>query len=288
LTLGGISAAAGRATLPELIATGASGDIRVFTDKLIIRDGAKIDVQSLGTGKAGNLQVVANSIFLENQGTISAATTSGEGGNISLQTRSVLMRHNSQISATASGTGNGGNINITGFSPANFVALLEGSKITADAVEGRGGNINIDTRGFFVCQTCQITASSQLGIAGQISINTPEAQSNFEVIDLPQEVAKPEQVVAQACRATANQNRSEFTITGRGGLPPRPSEQLSSGALFSFEPAASAAKEVQPTSQLPLPARGWYVNSQGVVVLASQSPNPSPYNSGLTSSNCQH
>lgn len=138
LVLGGISAAAGRANLPELPATGASGDVSISTGKLIVRDGAKIDVQSLGPGNAGNMQVVANSIFLDNQGTISATTTSGEGGNINLQTRTLLMRHNSQISATAGGSGNGGNITITGFSPANFVALLEGSKITADAFQGRG------------------------------------------------------------------------------------------------------------------------------------------------------
>ncbi|BAZ49020.1 filamentous hemagglutinin family outer membrane protein [Nostoc sp. NIES-4103] len=287
LTLGGLSAAAGRANLPELQATGASGDINVFTDKLIIRDGARIDVESLGSGNAGNLRVVANSILLDNQGIISAATTSGEGGNIFLQTNSLLMRHNSQISATAGGSGNGGNIDITGFSPANFVTLLEGSKITADAVEGRGGNISINTRGFFVCPTCQITASSQLGIAGQISIITPEAENNFEIVDLPQEVAKPEQVVAQACRATTTQDRSEFTITGRGGLPPRPSEQLSSGALISFDATVpTAATEVQNSFQLPSAARGWYVNAQGVVVLASQTPNPTPYSSGLTSSNC--
>jgi filamentous hemagglutinin family protein len=287
LTVGGLSAAAGRVNFPELNATGASGDIKLFTDKLIVRDGAGIGVESLGMGNAGNLEVVANSILLDNQGTISAATTSGEGGNISLQTNSLLMRRNSQISATAGGSGNGGNINITGFSPANFVTLLEGSKITADAVQGMGGNISINTRGFFVCPTCQITASSQLGIAGEISIITPEAENNFEIVDLPQEVAKPEQVVAQACRASARQTQSEFTITGRGGLPPRPSEQLSSGALISFEPAgASTATEVNNISQLPLPARGWYVNSQGVLVLASQTPNPSPYGSGLTSSNC--
>ncbi|BAY13977.1 two-partner secretion domain-containing protein [Calothrix sp. NIES-2098] len=288
LTLGGLSAAAGRVNSPELKVTGASGDINLFTDKLIVRNGAKIGVESLGQGNAGNLKVVANSIRLDNQGSISAATTSGEGGNISLQTHSLLMRHNSQISATAGGNANGGNINITGFSPTNFVALLEGSKITADAFQGAGGNISINTRGFFVCPTCQITASSQLGVAGQISINTPEAENNFEVIDLPQEVAKPEQVVAQACRASRRENESEFTITGRGGLPPRPSEQLSSGALISFEPAgASAATEVQNSSQLPLPARGWYVNAQGVVVLASQAPTPSPYGSGLSSANCQ-
>ncbi|MBD2210862.1 filamentous hemagglutinin N-terminal domain-containing protein [Nostoc linckia FACHB-104] len=287
LVLGGISAAAGRANLPELPATGASGDVRISTGKLIVRDGAKIDVQSLGPGNAGNMQVVANSIFLDNQGTISATTTSGEGGNINLQARTLLMRHNSQISATAGGSGNGGNITITGFSPANFVALLEGSKITADAFQGRGGNISINTRGLFACPECQISASSALGIAGEIKIITPEAESNFEIVDIPQEVAQPEQVVAQACRATARQARSEFTITGRGGLPPRPSEALSSGALVSFEPAVpSAATEVNRIAHLPEPARGWYVNSQGVLVLASQAPSASPYSSGLPSSNC--
>lgn len=287
LTLGGISAAAGRVNFPGIPVTGASGDIRIVTDKLMVRDGAKIDVQSLGSGNAGNLEIVANSIVLDNQGIIFATTASGEGGNISLQTNSLLMRRNSEISATAGGSGNGGNINITGFSPANFVTLLEGSKITADAVEGMGGNISINARGFFLCPTCQVSASSQLGIAGQVSIITPEAENNFEIVDLPQEVAQPEQVVAQACRGTTRQTQSEFTITGRGGLPPRPSEQLSSGALFSFEPAgSSAATEVQNSSQLPPAARGWYVNSQGVVVLASQAPTPSPYSSGLTGANC--
>lgn len=150
-----------------------------------------------------------------------------------------------------------------------------------------GGNISINTRGLFACPECQISASSALGVAGEITIITPEAESNFEIVDIPQEVAQPEQVVAQACRATARQARSEFTITGRGGLPPRPSEALSSGALVSFEPAVpSAATEVNRTAQLPEPARGWYVNSQGVLVLASQAPSASPYSSGLPSSNC--
>jgi filamentous hemagglutinin family protein len=266
---------------------GGNIDLRV-QNSLEVSGDSQISSDNFGAGVGGRLTIAASQVILNDRALLSAATTSGEGGNISLQTNSLLMRRNSQISATAKGSGNGGNINIAGFSAANFVTLLEGSKITADAVEGIGGNISINTRGFFVCPTCQITASSQLGIAGEINIITPEVESNFEVIDLPQEVAKPEQVVAQACPGTTSQNRSEFTITGRGGLPPRPSEQLSSGALISFEPVnTSAATEVNNTSQLPPPARGWYVNPQGVLVLASQTPNPTPYSSGLTSSNCQ-
>ncbi|MBD2410034.1 hypothetical protein FACHB389_07645 [Nostoc calcicola FACHB-389] len=265
---------------------GGNIDLRV-QNSLQVSGNSQISSDNVGMGAGGRLTIQGNQLILSDRALLSASTTSGEGGNISLQTNSLLMRRNSQISATAGGTGNGGNINIAGFSPANFVTLLEGSKITADAVQGIGGNISINTRGFFVCPTCQITASSQLGIAGEISIITPEAENNFEIIDVPQEVAKPEQVVAQACRGTASQKRSEFTITGRGGLPPRPSEQLSSGALISFEPVdASAATEVNNTSQLPPPARGWYVNAQGVLVLASEAPNATPYGSGLTSSNC--
>ncbi|PHJ54637.1 hypothetical protein VF14_30205 [Nostoc linckia z18] len=266
---------------------GGNIDLRV-KNSLQVFGNSQISSDNFGTGAGGRLTIEASQLTLDDRSLLSAATTSGEGGNISLQTNALLMRHNSQISATAGGSGNGGNINIAGFSPANFVTLLEGSKITADAFQGMGGNISINTRGFFVCPTCEITASSQLGVAGQISIITPEAENNFEIIDVPQEVAKPEEVVAQACRGTANQNRSEFTITGRGGLPPRPSEQLSSGALISFEPSdISTTTKVNNTSQLPPPARGWYVNPQGIVVLASQVPNPTPYGFGLTSANCQ-
>ncbi len=266
---------------------GGNIDLRV-KNSLQVFGNSQISSDNFGTGAGGRLTIEASQLTLDDRSLLSAATTSGEGGNISLQTNALLMRHNSQISATAGGSGNGGNINIAGFSPANFVTLLEGSKITADAFQGMGGNISINTRGFFVCPTCEITASSQLGVAGQISIITPEAENNFEIIDIPQEVAKPEEVVAQACRGTANQNRSEFTITGRGGLPPRPSEQLSSGALISFEPSdISTTTKVNNTSQLPPPARGWYVNPQGIVVLASQVPNPTPYGFGLTSTNCQ-
>ncbi|MEH2111220.1 S-layer family protein [Nostoc sp.] len=265
---------------------GGNIDLQV-QNSLEVSGNSQISSDNFGAGAGGRLTIAASHVGLSDRALLSASTASGEGGNISLQTNSLLMRTNSQISATAGGSGNGGNINIGGFSSANFVTLLEGSHITADAFQGMGGNISINTKGFFVCPTCQITASSQLGVAGQVSIITPEAERNFEVIDLPQEVAKPEQVVAQACRGTTSQNRSEFTITGRGGLPPRPSEQLSTGALISFEPAnTSAATEVNNTSQLPPPARGWYVNAQGVLVLASQTPNPTPYGSGLTSSNC--
>ena len=67
----------------------------------------------MGTGDAGTLEIVADSIRLEDRGKLIATTTSGEGGNINLQVRDILqLRNNGLISAEAGGTGNGGNIKI--------------------------------------------------------------------------------------------------------------------------------------------------------------------------------
>ncbi|MGJ5675518.1 MAG: filamentous hemagglutinin N-terminal domain-containing protein [Nostochopsis sp.] len=275
--------------------SGSSGDVTINTPKLRITNEGQVNAKNEGTGNAGSVRINSNSTFLDNRSSITAATTSGEGGNIFLQTNSLKMRHGSQISAEAGGSGNGGNITITGFSPTDFIVLLEGSKITANAFEGMGGNISINTQGLFVCPECQISASSQLGLDGQVEILTPDTSTNQEVLDLPQEISKPEEVVAQVCPADKKQRQSEFIITGRGGLPPRPSEPLSSEALLSFEyyptqaeniSGGAIATKANQTQDLPPIARGWYVNSKGGVILTAATPTPTPYSSGLSSSSC--
>jgi filamentous hemagglutinin family protein len=278
-----------------VVPSGASGDVLINTGEFLVTDQALVTVGNQGSGNAGSVKVNADSIFLDNRGSITAATQSGEGGNIFLRTKTLEMRHGSQISAQAGGTGNGGNITITGFSAADSVVLLGNSKITANAFEGKGGNIQINSRGFFVCPECQISASSELGRSGAVEVIKPKTETNQEAVDLTPEIVKPEEVVAQVCPANRQQNKNQFTITGRGGLPPRPNEPLSSEALISFEPAASQAENpshparVQKqadNSTLPPPAQGWYVNSQGTVILTAHAPTGTAYGSGFTSLSC--
>ncbi|KYC38053.1 hypothetical protein WA1_37495 [Scytonema hofmannii PCC 7110] len=275
------------------IPSGAAQNVTINTGELRVTDGGQVTVRNQGSGNAGNFRVNARSILLDNGGSITAATKSGEGGNIILETDSLQMRHGSQISAEAGGTGNGGNITITGSSPTDFVVLLENSGITANAFEGRGGNIQINTQGLFVCPECKITASSQLGLDGAVQFITPDVGANQEAIDVPQEIVQPEEVVVQACTAKKEQDRSEFTITGRGGLPPQPNELLSSQALVSFEP--NQAENLSPstmaikqthTATLPPPARGWYVNPKGTVVLTANAPIVTYYTAGAIASSC--
>ncbi|MDI9637990.1 filamentous hemagglutinin N-terminal domain-containing protein [Geitlerinema splendidum] len=95
------------------VPSGFSGNVYINTPVLSVTDGARVATSNRGIGDAGTLQVSANSVFLDTQGSISAATASGEGGNIELNVRDVLLlRNNSPITASAGGTGNGGNIYI--------------------------------------------------------------------------------------------------------------------------------------------------------------------------------
>ena len=281
LVFGGLLARAGRADIPNVEVSGDAGDLRVATPELIVRNGATVDVQNYGSGDAGTLEIAADLVLIDNQAGITASTRSGQGGNIVIDAENVVWRRGSETTATAGGTGDGGNI----FINADTLVALEDSDITANAVEGMGGNIQIEAEGIFLCPTCQVVATSELGVDGEVELVLPETEASLEFLEVPEEVISPEQVVALACPANSS-SPSQFTITGRGGLPPRPSESLSPQALVSFDDSqASSNPDPAPSSsELPPPAQGWYVNAQGAVILAAQS--ATPYSSVLTPPNC--
>ncbi|NJL10638.1 MAG: S-layer family protein, partial [Calothrix sp. SM1_7_51] len=137
------------AVMPE--GTGTGGSVKLSTGEMIVRDGGEVTVSSTGLGTAGNLEIQARSVSLNNQGTITATTRSGQGGNITLYLEDLLLlRNRSQISTTAGGRqfgGDGGNITIN--SPFIVAIPKEDSDIAANAFSGKGGMVNINTNGLF-------------------------------------------------------------------------------------------------------------------------------------------
>ncbi len=133
------------------------------------------------TGTAGDIIVTSPKVTLNNQARLNAESTSGNGGNINLNSNLLLLRRGAQITTNA-GTeqkgGDGGNININ----SKFIVAVpkENSDITANAFQGRGGNINITAQGIFGIEarpkpselTNDITASSDLGLSGNINLNS--------------------------------------------------------------------------------------------------------------------
>ncbi len=235
----GVSPNSGLFANTEAGSTGNSGSIFIDPNSVIIRDGAQIAVNSDGSGVGGEINLQADSLTLD-RGKITAETASNQGGNINLTLSDLLtLRNNSQITTTA-GTnqarGDGGNITID----APFIIAFpnEDSNIQADAFEGDGGNIRINTNGIFgiefrdeATSLSDITASSEFGQQGEVEINTSAIDPTRGLNNLPQEAVEAE--VAQSCQTVGGKSTLEFFDIGRGGLPPNPDDLFTSETVIA-------------------------------------------------------
>ncbi len=269
-----------------------SGTVTVNTEQLRVEDGARVAVSNQGSGNAGNLEVKAGSIFLDNQGTLTADTASGEGGNIKLELQNLLlMRRNSLISAEAGGTGNGGNIDMD----TTFLVAFENSDIIANAFEGRGGNVQITAQGIVGIEFCLqntpescITVSSEFGEDGVVVINTPDVDPSKELVTLSEDVLDVSNLVAQGCGPGQGGNVGEFIVTGRGGLPPSPGDIMPSEVVLEDlgtelmptrrnDTGRGIFPNSTPSSPAPIvEAQGWIRTPDGQIILTAQAGNVTP------------
>ncbi|MGB7443155.1 MAG: S-layer family protein [Coleofasciculaceae cyanobacterium] len=291
--------------ITEPNSSGNGGSIFIDPKLVMIRDGATVAVDSQGTGAGGGIEIFANSLTLNNQASISAETVSNTGGNITLTVQDLLLlRHNSNISTTAGtaqGLGDGGNITIK--TPDGVMAAVpeEDSNITANAFQGRGGNIDIEAKGIFgiefrpaETELSDITASSQFGVDGRVSINQPEVDPSRGLTELPTNLVNAANLIDHSCSASAQD--SSFTVTGRGGLPPNPGEVLETDTLVvnwvsldSEEENNTQVNEIENAHSTPrqiVEAQGWVVNRQGQVVLVSQVPEVTHQGNWLNPAKC--
>ncbi|MGB5916661.1 MAG: S-layer family protein [Phormidesmis sp.] len=273
-----------------------AGSVNLTSETITVRDGAELSVSSLGGGNAGNINVLTDQLYLNN-GFVRSQASAGSESNITIQAnRSLMMRQGSQITASATGSATGGNIALS----APVVVGLENSDITGNAVDGNGGNIRITTRGLFGLQfreqstpESDITATSQFGLSGIVEINNLTVNPGEALVQLPELPVNADDQIAAACSSTAG---NQFIASGRGGLPPSPSQELSiyrpwvdfrdlsalpdgqedldeGGAEVS---AASIDESVEPTAaESPtldlVEAGNWTVNSRGDVELLAAS-----------------
>lgn len=283
--------------------SGDGGDIVIDPQILTVQNGAAIAVDSNGRGKGGSITIFSNYLNLFNGGKISAETVASDGGNITLNVPSLLfLRYGSQISTTA-GTalsgGNGGNININ----AGFIVGPSNDNVDlfANAFTGKGGNINLTTNGIFglafrpqLTNLSDITASSQFGVQGNVSIITPGVDPSKGLSSLPVDVSDPSRLVIPQC--AADQRGSQFIITGRGGIPAKPSDPPTyTSALDNLGPipsttafrnistnqanseansinSNSANNSISNTNTI-MEATGWIINQNQVSLVAGAVPS---------------
>ena len=259
------------------LSNASAGSVVIQTPLLSVSNGGVVEVNGSGEGGAGNLEVNSDLIFLNNNASLQAQLVGGKQGNINLTSQFLLLRNGSNITTNATGTATGGNINIE---TVNLVAL-ENSNLTANAVQGQGGNIVITAQGLFFSPDSQITASSEFGVDGVVTINNPEADESAALLELPSETTDSSQQIAQGCEWVRN---NSFILTGRGGTPKNPSNILINDQMWSdlrdLSDQLSVIRHQSVVSQSSLiEANTWIVNEQGnVELLAVVNPQATQHN----------
>ena len=237
--------------LPENDTIGNSEVVNIQTNTLEVTNNAIVSVQNQGLGDGGNLNIEAESVNLNNSASVTASTSSGQGGNINLNSDRLSLLDNSQISATAGGTGDGGNIDIT----ADTILGLNNSDITANAFEGSGGKIEITTDSIIGLEArpslsplSDITADSELGIDGTVTINSPESNADEDVVVSARELnLEPyRELIEGSCLDPNRPGRSELVYRG-GGVPESPYNFFDDDPFVGL--ADEASSEPQPNSQ---------------------------------------
>jgi filamentous hemagglutinin family protein len=260
----------------ESTTNAAAGSVQVRSPQVTLSDRARISVSGQGAGGAGNLLVDADLINLRDRAGLEAEVAGGDRGNITLNANLLSLRQGSRITTNATGAASGGNINLN----SDFILGFENSDIVAQAQQGTGGNIAINTQGLIaiaprpeLTSDSDINASSQLGLNGTVNVQTPNFNPESGLIELPTEVADASQQIAQTC--STNQV-SRFVSTGRGGIPSSPFQSIESDRPWSdlrdlstpeFQGFSQAMEiEIQPTNDI-LEAIGWRRNAAGQVEL---------------------
>jgi filamentous hemagglutinin family protein len=262
-------------------ANGKGGDIDITTKRLFISDNSEIISGSIGTGDAGNIRISANTLEIDGKGTaIASFTNAGNGGDIILNIDDLLLLRRGALISTTAGRaqagGDGGNININ----SRFIVAPpeENSDISANAFQGRGGNVEINSQGIFgiaarpkPTENSDITASSELGVSGTININVPDTSSIQNSFTELFPSIDTNALIANSCisRATQRQENS-FTIPGSGALPTnRPGVSVSTyttGEVRGVETTSRPWKKGDPIIE----AQGFYRLDNGRLLLSRE------------------
>lgn len=235
----------------------------IATTNFAASNGVRVSTNSTGTADAGNISVVSGNISIGDS-SISTSATQASGGNITLTAPNTVRLTNAQLTSSVSGlsTSDAGNISINTVHP-QFV-VIGNSDISANANEGRGGNIfiapqyqviqgnslllakagagtggRIDiiaSRAVLIEPGTELNASAgPAGVSGTINIQAPIQQLSGAIAPLPQAFAVAINLYGQRCAAEKGGQFSSFVQGARDGVPPQPGDLIPSPLLLELE-----------------------------------------------------
>jgi len=208
------------------------GDIAISAGQdVALSNNSTVSAQSFGPGNAGDVTLTSGNDITMTNSSISTEAAEASGGNIKLSAPNIIQLTDSKITSSVLGgqATQGGNINLD-----PVFIILQNSEIRANAIEGNGGNITLTATGaVFIDADSVIDASSETGISGTVTVNSPVAALAEVVAALPKNFVIPKNLFADACAAQAGGQFSSFTQGAPAALPPAPGGFLSSPLMLN-------------------------------------------------------
>jgi large exoprotein involved in heme utilization and adhesion len=241
--------------------SGRGGDITLQAQQVRLMAGASISAESTGTRDAGNITITVGDTFVSQHSKVTTAATQADGGNIQITAPHLLRLRDSAITAEVGGGAQtvGGNITID----PQFV-LLQNSQIIAQAFQGRGGNIQIQAQQVFLMDPAStVSASSALGINGQVNIQAPVTSLSGSVAPLPESFARATELLSSRCAERLREGTvSRFVLGGRDGVPLEPGSVLPS-PLMPIDHQSPTRSEPMPHEQHGDSGAVWRIDNLG-------------------------
>ncbi|MDM8524140.1 CHAT domain-containing protein [Desulfococcaceae bacterium HSG8] len=244
-------------TLPD----GTGGDIVLNADRLDLSRGAVVTAGSESDGDAGNIAIKVTDTFSADNASVITSTEQSDGGDIRLNAGNRIHLSDSAVTTSVSGgQGNGGNISID----PRFV-ILNNSSIKARAYGGNGGNIHIAADQFIRSSDSIVDASSELGIDGETKIESPDTDIGGGMTVLPGNYTDPSRWLRTACADRSGEDISRLTQKQRDAVPTSPDDWLASPPQ-PFEPAPDQSPLLSDDSLLPRGAELYHKGDFGGAV----------------------
>jgi len=200
-----------------------------------LASGSTISSESTGSGDAGDISIDAGLVFESRNSFVTTQADIAFGGSISITAKDLIYPLNSEITTRVqAGVGDGGNITLD----PRFV-VINGSQIIASAIGGNGGNITITGNDVLISGDTTVDASSQLGISGTIAISSPDTSLIAGLVRLPETFLDASSQLERSCSARTARAGS-LVVRGRDRIPASPDAPLRGFYMGGGQPSSPA------------------------------------------------
>ncbi|HEY9600655.1 MAG TPA: S-layer family protein [Allocoleopsis sp.] len=137
--------------------TGTGGNLTIDTGRMLVNDGAQVNVRTFGGGKGGNLQVTASDsvevigISTDSQDVVSGlfavSQGSGDAGNLTMETGRLLVRDGAQVATGTLSKGKGGSLQIRASESVELIGGSANGQFPSGLFTGSQGNFDPDNPG---------------------------------------------------------------------------------------------------------------------------------------------